>query len=176
MKQKSAIFTWLATILLVGLVAGFGWVDVSLSASSGGQAIQITGFVAFPIISALILLQGASLLAAGFTPVFVSKSIAAFQVPLVVWHLFVVVTSVAATLESAVAAEITKVTGVVGVESQSQLVELTATNNAWYFYVFALTLNLIALARFTFARVRPLVPKASNADASDSADLWESQG
>jgi len=175
MKQRSVLAFWLVTLLLIPLAAGISWLDVTLSPASGGQVIGVTGFKAFPIIGALILLQAASFLAAIFTPAAVSKAIAVVQVPIVAWHLFMVLTSILGALESTVSAEITRLTGVVGVDSQAQLIELTASSNLWYVYCLALALNLIALFAFIFARSVSLEAKAQPAEVSDAGELWESQ-
>jgi hypothetical protein len=173
-SQRRISVIWLATILLLTVTAGFSWVDLTLSPASGGQSIQVTGFLVFPIISALLLLQGSALLAASFTPPLVGRVVAAVQIPIVAWHAFAVFTTIAQSLQDAVAAEITKATGVVGVSSQAQLVETALDTNIWYVYSALLALNTLALV----ARVLVNSPqKVSTSEASleDSDSLWENQ-
>jgi hypothetical protein len=157
------------------ILAGFSWVDLTLSPASGGQQIQVTGFLVFPFISGLLLLQGSALLAAFFTPPLVGRIIGAVQVPIVLWHAFVVLTTIQQSLQDAVAAEITKATGVVGVASQAQLVESAMDNNVWYIYLAALALNALALVARAMVG-KPSVKTDSGASSQEDAeDLWESQ-
>jgi hypothetical protein len=175
MNLRRASFAWLFTILLLTVLAGFSWVDLVLTPASGGQQIQVTGFLVFPIISALLLFQAAALLAAFFTPSLVGRIITAIQLPIVLWHATVVLTTTQLALQDAVAAEITKATGVVGVSSQAQLVELALDNNLWYVYLAVLALNTFALlARALVSESRPK-STAGSEEPNDSDDLWESQ-
>jgi hypothetical protein len=175
MNQRSVSGVWLVTILLLTILAGLSWVDLTLSPASGGQQIDVTGFQVFPVISALLLLQGAALLAALFTPPLVGKFIGAVQVPIVLWHAFVVLTTIQQSLQDAVAAEITKATGVVGVASQAQLVETALDNNVWYIYLAALVLNALALvARAMLGKSKEKIDSGAISQ-NDADDLWESQ-
>jgi hypothetical protein len=157
------------------ILAGLSWVDLTLSPASGGQEIEVTGFLTFPIISALLLLQGSALLAAFFTPALVGRIIAGLQIPIVLWHAIDVLSTVESALQDAVAAEITKATGVVGVASQAQLVDTALDNNIWYIYLAVLALNAVALV--SRALVGKVVVRKATRDGSgdDSEDLWESQ-
>lgn len=175
MTQRKVSLAWLLTILLLTVLAGFSWIDLTLSPASGGQEIQVTGFLVFPIISALLLLQGSALLAAFFTPPLVGRIIAGVLVPIVIWHGVVLLTTIQQGLQDAVAAEITKATGVVGVASQAQLVETALDNNLWYVYAAVLAFNLAAL--IARALVRSTLPKKKLGALAldDSDDLWENQ-
>jgi microsomal dipeptidase-like Zn-dependent dipeptidase len=105
----------------------------------------------------------------------VGRIIAAVQVPIVVWHGVVVLTTIQSSLQDAVAAEISKATGVVGVTSQAQLLEDALDNNIWYVYLAVLVLNLFALvARSLVARPGPKTSSATPIQ-EDSEDLWETQ-
>ena len=175
MNQRSFTIAWVATLLMLALVASFSWVDLSLSPVAGGQLIPITGFLSFPIISALLMLQGSSLLAAVFTPMKVSKVIAAVQIPIIAWHVFTVVTTAQPAFDQAVAAEITKATGIVGLTSQSNLVELVSNSNIWFAYPAILALNLLVLLGFVLAKPLPARTKGQQEDSLDAAELWQSQ-
>ena len=175
MSLRKASFAWLLSILILTVLAGFSWVDLTLSPASGGQQIQVTGFLVFPIISALLLLQGSALLAAFFTPALVGRIISAALVPIVLWHAVVVVSTSQMALQNAVAAEITKATGVVGVSSQAQLVELALDNNIWYVYVAVLALNILALIARAFVSKPQPKSQVSAEILEDSDDLWENQ-
>jgi len=175
MSRRVLLLSWFASLLLLVMVAGFSWVDVSLSPTSGGQTIAVTGYIAFPVISALVLLQGASLLAVIFTPALISKVIASLQIPILGWHLFVVLTNSGAALEQAVAAEITEATGVFGASSQAQLVELAMDNNISYAYAAVLLANLASIATLVLSKKTPVVASRVSQEDSDAGDLWESQ-
>jgi hypothetical protein len=176
MNRKVLMGLWFGSLMLIVLVAGSSWIDVLLSPAAGGQLIQITGLSTFPIIGALALLQGASLLASAFTPALVSKSIVGIQIPVIAWHLVVVSSTAASALQQAISAEITKTTGVVGITSQGQLIEQALNTNLWYAYVAALALNLAVLISMIFAKDRPQKTKSQAAQAPDSGELWDSQG
>jgi hypothetical protein len=175
MSRRVLLLSWFATLLLLAMVAGFSWVDVALSPASGGQTIEVTGYLAFPVVSALVLLQGASLLAAVFTPALISKAIASVQIPILAWHLFVVLTSAGAALEQAVSAEITKATGVVGVSSQAQLVELALNNNLSYVYAAVLLINMGSIVALVLSKNAPVAASRVAKEDADAGELWESQ-
>jgi hypothetical protein len=175
MNTRRLSLVWLLTILLLSILAGFSWVDLTLSPASGGQLIEVTGFLVFPVISALLLFQGSALLAAFFTPPLVGRVIAAIQLPIVIWHGVVVFTTIQSALQNAVATEITEATGVVGVASQAQLIETALDNNIWYVYLAVLVLNLAALAARSLISKPGTTKKSTSAIQDDSEDLWETQ-
>lgn len=175
MNAKRVSVLWLLTILILTVLAGFSWIDLTLSPTSGGQQIQVTGFLVFPIISALLLLQASALLAAFFTPSVVGRLISAVLVPIVAWHAIVVLTTIQPALLDAVAAEITKATGVVGVSSQAQLVDLALDNNLWYLYLAVLVLNILALVGRALVNQPKSKSPSTSAPLEDSDDLWENQ-
>jgi hypothetical protein len=175
MTARSVSLMWLFTIFALTVLAGFSWVDLTLTPASGGQKIEVTGFLVFPIISALLLLQGSALLAAFFTPSIVGRIISGIQVPIVVWHALVVFTTIQTSLQDAVAAEITKATGVVGASSQAQLLESALDNNIWYWYLAVLAFNVLALAaRSVVGKTTPRKQSPSS-NQENSEDLWETQ-
>jgi len=176
MNRKFVIGLWFGSLMLIVLVAGSSWIDVLLSPAAGGQLIQITGLSTFPIIGALALLQGASLLASAFTPALVSKSIVGIQIPVIAWHLVLVASTATSALQQAISTEIAKATGVVGIASQGQLLEQVLDTNLWYVYVGLLALNLAVLISMIFAKDRPQRKKSQAAKAPDSGELWDSQG
>ena len=175
MNPRRASLAWLLTVLLLAVVAGFSWIYLTLSPASGGQQIQVTGFLVFPEISALLLLQASALLAAFFTPSLVGMIISALQVPIALWHAIVVLTTIQQALQDAVAAEITKATGVVGVSSQAQLVDLALDNNFWYVYLFVLAVNILALVARALVNKPKSKSPSTSATLEDSDDLWENQ-
>ena len=175
MTQRSVSLAWLLTILLLTVLAGFSWVDLTLSPASGGQQIQVTGFLVFPIISALLLLQGSALLAAFFTPPLVGRIISAALVPVVLWHAVVVLSTIQQGLQDAVAAEITKATGVVGIASQAQLVETALDSNLWYVYLGVLVFNIVALVARALVGNVAVKKNVASVVLDESDDLWENQ-
>jgi hypothetical protein len=175
MSRKFLLVAWLVSVLALSLAAGFSWVDIELSPAAGGQALAISGYTVFPIISALILLQGASLFASIFTPATVSKVIVALQIPIVIWHTYIVLTTVSSALQLAVSSEITRVTGVEGIESQSQLIELVLDNNVWIVYAAILLGNLALLLGLVVSKYKPSKSRSTDLDLPDAEDLWQSQ-
>jgi hypothetical protein len=175
MNQRSVAFGWLATILLLAIFAGVSWVDLELTAEAGGLQIPITGYLVFPIISALVLLQAAALLASFFTPAIVGRFIALVLLPIQGWHLWMVVGSIANSFQVAISAQIADATGVVGASSQSQLVASSLDTLLWYGYILALALNILVLAVKAFRRLEPAKKRDNPGTPNDPMDLWESQ-
>jgi hypothetical protein len=175
MNQRNVTFAWLGSILLIAIFAGVNWITLVLAPDAGGQSIAITGYLVFPITSALIMIQAAGLLASFFTPNIVGRVLSGALVPFFIWHLINVVTNLESSLQAAIATEITKATGVVGVASQSQLVQSALDSNAWYLYVVAVGLNIAVLILKSTVDLKPAKAPHRADQKEDPGDLWESQ-
>lgn len=174
MKIRSIVFAWLLSLGLLTTLAGASWVDVLLSSDAGGQAIPITGFTVFPVISALLLVQGSALLVSLLTPILVSRVIAAALIPIQLWHFVTVVMQYQAASAIAVSSEIGKVTGIVG-DGQLQLIA-SSSESLWVFgYLFALVVNLALLVLRTLVRQGPKTQSSDVDQSDDPTTLWESQ-
>lgn len=175
MNRRIISLAWLATILLVAVFAGTSWLNLGLTPEAGEQKLEMTGYLVFPIISALVLLQAAALLATFFTPAPVGRVIAAVLAPVMLVHGVLVVLSLEASFQTAVSAEIAQVTGVAGVASQFQFVSTALDTYLWVGYLAALLLNVAVLAVRALLKLKPADAKAAKESLDSVEDLWESQ-
>lgn len=175
MNQRTISFVWLASILILAIFAGTSWLNLSLTPDAGDQTLEITGYIVFPIISALVLLQGAALLATFFTPIAVGRAIAAIVAPIMLAHGIFVLLSLESSFQAAVSAEIAQATGVVGVASQLQFVALAGDTYLWVGYLVALLLNIAVLSAKAVLTLKPAVARKKEEPLDSAEDLWESQ-
>ena len=175
MNQRNLTFAWLASILLLAVFAGLRWLEVVLTPDAGGQIIEVTGYLVFPIISALILLQAASLLTSFFTPIVVGRWIAGLVAPVMLVHAVLTVIGLEDAIQASLAAGISDVTGVAGSSSQLQFVASSETTFMWVGYLVAIALNLVVLTGKALLNVGPAKPTPSNESSDDAGNLWESQ-
>ena len=145
MNSRRITFAWLVSILLLVVFAGLSWLDLELTPEAGAQKFEIAGYQVFPIISALLLLQGAALLSSVLTPVAVGRAIAGLLVPIMLAHAIFVVAGLQSNLQNAVALQITKITGVEGIASQAQFVEFAGDTYLWVGYLLSIAVNLAVL-------------------------------
>lgn len=175
MNQRNLAFAWLGSVLLLSVFAGLSWLEVSLTPEAGGQSIEVTGYLAFPIISALILLQAAALLASFLTPTVVGRWIAGLLAPVMLGHAVLLIAGIEDAIETSLSATISQLTGVAGDVSQLQFVSESNNTFLWIGYLMAVAINLVVLVGKALLNVGP-AKKAKEPKASDDAgDLWESQ-
>ena len=175
MNSKQISIAWLVSILLLAVFAGLSWLDLELGPEAGGQIFEISGYQVFPIISALLLLQGAALLSSVLTPVAVGRVISGLLVPIMLAHGFYVVMGLQSSMQNAVAAQISEITGVAGIASQTQFVSFAGDTYLWVGYLVAIAANLAtvltkAFSKANFSRTRP-----NKEEITDELDLWEAQ-
>ncbi len=175
MNQRNVMFTWLASVLLMAVLAGTPWISVVLTPEAGGQLIDITGYMVYPVASALILLQGSALLASFFTPVQVGRVLAGGVAIVMSWHLVTVATTLVPSMGSSMGASIETLTGVAGLLAQQELVSSTSESLLWAAYLVAVVLNILILA---IKAIRPLHALPSKVKAGPNQigmDLWDAQ-
>lgn len=175
MNQRNLAFAWLGSVLALSVFAGLNWLEVQLTPDAGAQSIEVTGYVAFPIISALILLQAASLLASFFTPTLVGRWIAGLLAPVMLGHAVLLTLGLEEALERSLSGEISKVTGVAGASSQLQFVAESNNTYLWVGYLLAVLLNLAVLAGKALLNAGPAKKAQEPRETDDASDLWESQ-
>lgn len=175
MNQRNLTFAWLGSILLLSVFAGFNWLEVVLTPDAGGQLIEVTGYLAFPIISALILLQAASLLASFFTPVLVGRWIAGLLSPVMLGHALLLALSLEDGVQGALAGLLSEITGVSGSVSQMQFVASSNSTFLWVGYLIAIGFNVVVLIGKALLKVGSSSKSKNYVPPEDSGDLWESQ-
>jgi hypothetical protein len=175
MNSKRITVAWLVSILLLVVFAGLSWVNLELTPEAGAQSFEISGYQVFPIISALLLLQGAAFLSSVLTPAAVGRAISGFLVPIMLAHGIYVVVGLELNLQNAVAVKISEITGVAGIASQAQFVEFAGETYLWIGYLLAIAVNLAAVLTKTFSKAHLSRTRPIREEVTDELDLWETQ-
>ena len=175
MSSKRITVAWLISILLLVVFAGLSWLDLELTPEAGAQKFVISGYQVFPIISALLLLQGAALLSSVLSPVAVGRAIAGLMVPIMLAHGFYVVVGLQLNLQNAVAVQISEITGVEGIASQAQFVEFAGDTYLWVGYLLSTAVNLAVLLTKAVSRAQLSKTRQNREEIIDELDLWETQ-
>ena len=175
MNSKRVTIAWLVSILLLVVFAGLSWLDLGLTPEAGAQKFEISGYQVFPIISALLLLQGAALLSSVLTPVAVGRAISVLMVPIMLAHAIFVVVGLQSNLQNAVAVQISEITGVAGIASQAQFVEFAGDTYLWVGYLLSIVVNLAVLLTKAVSKAQLSKTRQSREEIIDELDLWETQ-
>lgn len=175
MNSKRITVAWLVSILLLVVFAGLSWLDLELTPEAGAQKFEISGYQVFPIISALLLLQGAALLSSVLTPVAVGRAISVLMVPIMLAHAIFVVVGLQSNLQNAVAVQISEITGVAGIASQAQFVEFAGDTYLWVGYLLSIVVNLAVLLTRAVSKAQLSKTRQSREEIIDELDLWETQ-
>ena len=175
MNSKRITVAWLVSILLLVVFAGLSWLDLELTPEAGAQKFEISGYQVFPIISALLLLQGAALLSSVLTPVAVGRAISGLMAPIMLAHAIFVVVGLQSNLQNAVAVQISEITGVAGIASQAQFVEFAGDTYLWVGYLLSIVVNLAVLLTKALSRAQLSRTRPNRQEIIDELDLWETQ-
>lgn len=175
MNSKRITVAWLVSILLLVVFAGLSWLDLELTPEAGAQKFEISGYQVFPIISALLLLQGAALLSSVLTPVAVGRAISVLMVPIMLAHAIFVVVGLQSNLQNAVAVQISEITGVAGIASQAEFVEFAGDTYLWVGYLLSIVVNLAVLLTKAVSKAQLSKTRQSREEIIDELDLWETQ-
>ena len=175
MNSRRITVAWLVSILLLVVFAGLSWLDLELTPEAGAQKFEISGYQVFPIISALLLLQGAALLSSVLTPVAVGRAISVLMVPIMLAHAIFVVVGLQSNLQNAVAVQISEITGVAGIASQAQFVEFAGDTYLWVGYLLSIVVNLAVLLTKAVSKAQLSKTRQSREEIIDELDLWETQ-
>jgi hypothetical protein len=175
MSSKRITIAWFMSILLLVVFAGLSWLDLELTPEAGAQKFEISGYQVFPIISALLLLQGAALLSSALSPVAVGRAIAGLVVPIMLAHGFYVVVGLQSNLQNAVAMQISEITGVAGIASQAEFVEFAGDTYLWVGYLLSIAVNLTVLLAKAVSKAQLSKTRQNREENIDELDLWETQ-
>ena len=175
MSSKRVTILWLVTVVLLSVFAGLSWLNLELSPEAGAQKFEISGYQVFPIISALLLLQVAALLASILTPVLVGRSVSGLLVPVMLAHGFLVAVGLQTNLQTAVSAQIIEITGVAGLASQAEFVSFSGNTYLWAGYLVAIALNIAVLLTKALSKSGTTKVKETKETFADELDLWETQ-
>lgn len=175
MSSRKTTIAWLVSIGLLAVFAGMSWLNLELSPEAGAQEFEISGYQVFPIISALMLLQVASLLATLLTPELVARSISGLLAPIMLAHGLFVLFGLQVSLQNAIEVQITEITGVAGFASQAEFVEFVGETYLWVGYLLAVTFNFSVLLTKAFSKSGSSRAKAFKEELVSEPDLWETQ-
>ncbi len=174
MTRTKLLLSWLFSTGLVAITAAQSWQSFELFESAGGGVIQITGFLAFPVIGTLISLQVVIMLLSLLVKPIVTRILAAATFPLMIWSFFsVLLTSeiqVRETLVSVLAAQ----TGVVQELSSSEFIMSSSVGVFTMLFLITAALNALVLAFLVLKPFQHQKPKASKSKR-EPEDLWSSQ-
>ena len=174
MTRTKVLLSWLFFTGLVAITAAQSWQSFEVSESAGGGVIQITGFLAFPVIGTLMSLQIVIILVSLLVKPIATRILAAATLPLMIWSFFeVVLTSelqVRETLVSVLAAQ----TGVVQDLSTSEFLASSSVSVFTTLYLISAALNAFVLAFLALIPVKHEKPKAAKSKR-EPEDLWSSQ-
>jgi hypothetical protein len=175
LNSRRSTIAWIASIALLAIFAGLSWLNLELSPEAGAQKFEISGFQAFPIISALLLLQVAALLASLLTPKMVSRVISGILSPIMLAHGLFVVVGLQSSLQKAIEAQISEITGVAGFASQAEFVAFAGETYLWVGYLLAISLNLAILLTKSLSKRAHSEARPKKEALVDEQDLWETQ-
>lgn len=175
MNSRRITIAWMGSIVLLAIFAGVSWLNLELSPEAGAQKLEISGFQVFPIISALLLLQLAALLASVLTPAPVGRAISGLLIPIMLAHVFFVAVGLQSNLQEALEAQITEITGVAGVTSQADFVAFAGDTYSWIGYLFVIGWNVAVLLTKALSKAGSYQSNDSKAEIVDEQDLWETQ-
>ena len=174
MTRAKVLLSWLFSTGLVAITAAQSWQSFGVSESAGGGVIQITGFLAFPVIGTLMSLQIVIILVSLLVKPIVTRILAAATLPLMIWSFFeVVLTSgnqVRETLVSVLAAQ----TGVVQDLSTSEFLVSTSVSVFTTLFLISAALNALVLAFLALIPIKQQKPKVARSN-QEPEDLWSTQ-
>jgi hypothetical protein len=172
--RAKVLLSWLFSTGLVAITAAQSWQSFEVSESAGGGVIQITGFLAFPVIGTLMSLQIVIILVSLLVKPIVTRILAAATLPLMIWSFFeVVLTSelqVRETLVSVLAAQ----TGVVQDLSTSEFLASSSVSVFTTLFLISAALNASVLAFLALIPIKHQKPKVAKSN-HEPEDLWSSQ-
>lgn len=175
MTRTQSLLGWLFSIGLVAITAAQGWQSFEVSESAGGGVIQISGFLAFPIIGTMVSLQVVIILVSLLVKPMVTRILAATALPLMIWILFdVLLTSedqVQGTLMRVVASQ----TGVVQELSSSEFLVSSSAGVFTTLFILSAALNALVLAVMALMPIKHQKPAAAKSKREQPEDLWSSQ-
>jgi len=174
-NQRTALFGWLASLLLLVVTAGNSFATISLTKQAGGQVFELSGYQVFPVANALILMQAAALLVGFLIPAAINRVISGVLAIVMIWHLVLVFTSLDAAIAKALSYEVAAVTGVSGLEGQLGLIESANETGMAIIYPVAIVLNISVLLARAIFKVSAGKKKPQTDQDIDSADLWDAQ-
>ena len=175
MTRVQASLSWFASLALLAITAGQSWQSYEVSDSAGGGVIQISGFLAFPVIGTLLSLQVVTLLTSLLVKPLVIRVLTGSLLPLLVWNFFDVLLNSHDQIQSTVMRLLADQTGVLEEVSTSEFLVSSSDNVFPGAYLLAVALNGLFLAYFALVGLKSPAIKPTKTKIQLPQDLWSSQ-
>ena len=175
MTRTQVLIGWLGSLALIAIAAAQSWQSSEVSQSAGGGVIQISGFLAFPVISSVISLQVMIILVSLLVKSMVTRILAATVLPLAIWCIFDVLLNSAERVQATLMRVLSEQTGVLEEIPNSEFLVSSSVGVFSTLFLIAAVLNAFLLA--VIALLPPKIPatKASKPERQLPEDLWSSQ-
>jgi hypothetical protein len=175
LTRAQALLIWLVSTSLVCLTAAQSWQSFEVSESAGGEQIQVTGFLAFPVIGTLISLQVVMILVSLLVNPIVTRILAAAALPLIIWSYFEVLLTADIQVRETLISVLADQTGVVQELSTSEFLVSSSVGVFTTLFLISTALNAIVLAFLAMVPIKLQKPKAAKSKREQPEDLWISQ-
>lgn len=175
MTRTKVLLSWLFSTGLVAITAAQTWQSFEVSESAGGGVIQITGFLAFPVIGTLISLQVLMILVSLLVNQIVTRILAAAALPLMIWSFIEVLLTADIQIRETLISVLADQTGVVQELSTSEFLVSSSVGVFTTLFVISTALNALFLAFLALAPIKLQKPKAAKSKREQPEDLWISQ-
>lgn len=175
MTRAQATLTWLVSLALLGVTAGLNWQSFEVSLSAGGGLINISGFLAFPVIGTLISLQVLTILISLLVKPLVTRVMAGLILPLMVWSFLDVLLNSTSRVQETLVGLLAEQTGVIEPIGDSEFLVSSSTGISSSLFLVALALNCLLLSYALLVRPRRTRAKAKNESQQQPEDLWSGQ-
>lgn len=175
MTRTKVLLSWLFSTGLVAITAAQTWQSFEVSESAGGGVIQITGFLAFPVIGTLISLQVLMILVSLLVNQIVTRILAAAALPLMIWSFIEVLLTADIQIRETLISVLADQTGVVQELSTSEFLVSSSVGVFTTLFLISTALNAIVLAFLAMVPIKLQKPKAAKSKREQPEDLWISQ-
>ena len=175
MTKTQATLAWIASLALLAITAGMNWQSFEVTMSAGGGLIEISGFLAFPVIGTLVLLQVVTLLIGFLVKPLVTRVLAGVILPLMVWIFFDVLLNSTTRVQETLVGVLAEQTGVIEQVGDSEFLASSSTGVASSLFLVALSLNSLLLAVVLLRPAKRNRTKARKGGQQQPVDLWSSQ-
>ena len=175
MTKIQASLSWLASLAVLAITAGQSWQSFEVSASAGGDQIDVSGFLAFPVIGTLISLQVVIVLVSLLVSPLVTRFLAVAVLPLTVWNFTDVLVNSSDRIQSAVTGILAERTGVLEEVATSEFLVSSSGGTFSGLFLVSLGLNTLLLAFFAILGLKNAATKSIRPDGQLQEDLWSSQ-
>ena len=175
MTRPRAFALWFVTVLLLAVASSQNWGLLEVSEDAGGGVLQVNGFLAFPVLGALIVLQVLASLCGLLVAPKVARYLSVGLIPIMVWNVFDVLQNSATQTQLSLLKLLASKTGVLEAQSSSGLVVSSSTSSGSGFYLLAVALNLLVLVLISFMPMRSIHSRKLKSKTDVPEDLWSKQ-